>query len=55
MDLTRGRGWAAMDRAIDAQIVRLRKKIEPDTRHPVFIKSVRGIGYVFSGKVSSLT
>lgn len=47
IDMTKGPGWVALDRTIDAQIARLRKKIEPDTRHPVYIKSVRGVGYMF--------
>ncbi len=32
-------------RAVDVQITRLRRKIEPDTRHPRFIETVRGAGY----------
>jgi two-component system phosphate regulon response regulator OmpR len=51
MDLTRGRSWEAYDRTIDAQIVRLRKKIEVDPKNPTLVKSVRGVGYVFTGKV----
>jgi len=52
MDLTRGRRQEAFDRTIDAQIARLRKKIEPDPGAPTLIKSVRGVGYVFTGKRS---
>lgn len=48
MDLTRGRNLEAFDRTIDAQIARLRRKIERDTSQPAMIKSVRGVGYVFS-------
>lgn len=50
MDRTRGRSLDTFDRSIDAQIARLRKKLEHDTRRPTLIKSVRGIGYVFTGK-----
>ena len=49
MDLTRGREWEAFDRTIDAQIARLRKKVERDPKNPSLIKSVRGVGYVFTG------
>jgi two-component system, OmpR family, response regulator len=51
MDVTRGRHLEAFDRTIDAQIVRLRRKIEADAKHPQLIKAVRGVGYVFTGKI----
>jgi DNA-binding response OmpR family regulator len=51
MNLTRGRNWETFDRTIDAQVVRLRRKIEINPKDPKLIKSVRGIGYVFSGKI----
>lgn len=50
MDLTRSRNMAAYDRTIDAQVARLRKKIENDPKNPTLIKSVRNVGYVFSVK-----
>jgi DNA-binding response OmpR family regulator len=37
------------DRAVDAHIVNLRKKIEPRPAAPVFLVSVRGLGYRFDG------
>lgn len=52
MDLVKGREWAAYDRAIDTQVVRLRKKIERDPRKPELIKTVRGAGYIFATAVS---
>jgi two-component system phosphate regulon response regulator OmpR len=52
MDLTRGRNLDAFDRTIDAQIARLRKKIERDPTKPELIKSVRGVGYLFAGKLA---
>ncbi len=52
MDITRGRNLEAFDRAVDAQIVRLRRKIEADPKCPQLIKSVRGVGYVFTGQPS---
>jgi two-component system phosphate regulon response regulator OmpR len=51
MDATRGRQLEAFDRTIDAQIVRLRRKIEADAAQPQLIKAVRGVGYVFTRKV----
>jgi two-component system phosphate regulon response regulator OmpR len=51
MDMTRNRNLEAFDRAIDAQIVRLRKKIEVDPKDPAMIQSVRGVGYVFTGRL----
>lgn len=32
---------------VTAHIGRIRKKIEPDPRNPIFIQTVRGIGYKF--------
>jgi two-component system phosphate regulon response regulator OmpR len=34
------------ERAIDVQVTRLRRKIEPDSREPRFLHTVRGKGYV---------
>lgn len=36
------------DRSIDVRVTRLRKKIEPDPTHPVFIRTVWGKGYQFT-------
>src|SRR5580698_9550677 len=35
------------DRAIDVQVLRLRRKIEPDPTQPRFIITERGVGYLF--------
>ena len=51
MDLLKGHDWSPIDRSIDALIVRLRKKIEPDQARTTHIKTVRGVGYVFATDV----
>jgi DNA-binding response OmpR family regulator len=52
MEHIHGRNAGPFDRAIDVQIGRLRRKIEPDPANPKLIKSVRGAGYLFSARVS---
>jgi DNA-binding response OmpR family regulator len=44
---TRGIDWEAFDRSIDVLISRLRQKLGDDPRHPAFIRTVRGAGYLF--------
>lgn len=36
---------AGMERSVDVQVTRLRRKIEPNPKEPVHIQTVRGIGY----------
>ena len=52
IDLTHGQGHDAYDRSIDVQVSRLRRKIEPDSRRPDLIRTVRNGGYMFTAKVS---
>jgi len=47
MEVVAGREMEAFDRAIDLRITRLRRKIEADPAHPVAIRTVRGVGYMF--------
>ena len=47
LDLADARDPDAFDRSIDVRINRIRKKIEPDPANPRFIRTVRGLGYVF--------
>jgi two-component system, OmpR family, response regulator len=42
------------DRAIDIQVLRLRRKIEADPSQPRYIVTERGVGYVFSAPVEVL-
>lgn len=51
IDLTRGAGHDAFDRSVDVQVSRLRRKIEPDTKRPELIRTVRNGGYLFTAKV----
>ena len=46
-DLGRDRGQA-QERAVDVQITRLRRKIEPDPREPRYLQTVRGLGYMLA-------
>ncbi|KAA0121060.1 response regulator [Methylobacterium sp. P1-11] len=40
-----GPGGAAAERTVDVQINRLRRKTEVDPANPVFLQTVRGVGY----------
>ena len=37
---------AGLERSIDVQVNRLRRKIEADPKLPVYLQTVRGVGYV---------
>lgn len=43
-------GKPVSDDALAVYIRRLRKKLEPDPDNPVYIETIKGIGYRFSGK-----
>jgi len=49
MDLARGKEFIAYDRSIDVTISRIRQKIEKDPREPELIKTVWGVGYIYTG------
>ena len=50
--MLRGHDWSPLDRMIDGHVSRLRRKIDrPGKEEPRFIKSVRGVGYVFASEV----
>lgn len=48
MNLIRGHDHTPFDRSIDVKISRLRNKIETDPAAPVYIRTIRGEGYLFS-------
>ena len=52
LEMIHGRDWSPFDRSVDNLVSRLRRKIEADAKDPKLIKTVRGVGYVFTPKVS---
>jgi len=44
----RDSGDQAQERAVDVQITRLRRKIEPDPKRPRYLQTVRGEGYMLT-------
>ena len=54
MELTKGRSWSPVDRSLDTQVTRLRKKMDGGERESNLIKAVRGVGYVFTANVESV-
>ena len=48
LDAVRGEAIESFDRAIDAHIKNLRRKLEPDPRQPRFVLTVYGVGYKFA-------
>lgn len=48
LDAVRGVAFESYERAIDAHIKNIRRKIEPDTREPRYILTVYGVGYKFA-------
>ena len=48
LNLTQGRDAELFDRSIDLLVSRVRQRLGDDAREPVYIKTVRAEGYVFS-------
>lgn len=44
-----GYDFEGYDRTIDAHIKNIRHKLREDPRNPLFIKTVYGLGYKFTG------
>ena len=55
LDLTAGRAASPLDRTIDNQISRLRRKIEADPSRPRIVTTVRGGGYCLAADVRELS
>jgi len=54
LELSRLNRAEVYDRSIDVQILRLRRKIEPNPSHPEYIRTERGAGYMFDVPVEVL-
>jgi two-component system, OmpR family, alkaline phosphatase synthesis response regulator PhoP len=48
LDAIRGDQVESFDRAIDAHIKNVRRKLEPDPRNPRYVLTVHGVGYKFA-------
>jgi len=48
VDMLKGFDRSPFDRSVDVRVTRLRRKIEPDSAKPVFIRTVWGKGYMFT-------
>jgi DNA-binding response OmpR family regulator len=48
LEALRGEEWESFDRRIDVHVSRIRNAIEDDPKHPRFLQTVRGAGYVFA-------
>ncbi|MGX1325205.1 two-component system OmpR family response regulator [Bradyrhizobium sp. USDA 377] len=53
LDLARGRTSTSVDRTIDVQVMRLRRKLEENPENPAMIKTVRNGGYIFTPVVEN--
>lgn len=54
LEHSRGLDANVYDRTIDVLILRLRRKIEPNPRQPQYIRTERGLGYLFATEVRRL-
>jgi two-component system response regulator CpxR len=44
-----GRKLTNYDRSIDMHVSKLRRKLDPDSKDKTIIKTIRGMGYQFTG------
>ncbi len=54
LDLSRLHNDEVYSRSVDVQIMRLRRKIEPDAARPRYIQTERGAGYLFGVPVDTV-
>ncbi len=52
IDMLKGYERDPYDRSVDTRVTRLRRKIEPNPGEPVYIRTVRGEGYLFNPRGS---
>jgi len=50
LDRVSGKAYEGYERTIDVHIRNLRAKIEPDSKNPIYVETVYGMGYRFSGR-----
>ncbi|MEW5983970.1 MAG: response regulator transcription factor [Acidobacteriota bacterium] len=49
IEAMRGIDWEAYDRSVDVLVSRVRQKLGDDAKRSTFIRTVRGVGYSFTG------
>lgn len=53
LDSVKGVAFESYERAIDAHVKNIRRKIEPDPRSPRYLMTVFGVGYRFAEPAAS--
>ena len=48
LDAVHGVAFESYERAIDAHVKNIRRKLEPDPREPRYLLTVHGVGYRFA-------
>lgn len=54
IDMLKGYERDPYDRSVDTRVTRLRRKIEPKPGEPIYIRTVRGEGYLFNPRGSEM-
>ncbi len=50
MEWVSGIEWESFNRSVDVLVSRLRQKLKDDPKHPIYLKTIWGTGYLFLGK-----